>query len=577
MTTNTLTLPLNKLYPSPKNVRRTGKNDSIDELVASIRAKGLRQNLNVEAVGEDRYEVVAGGRRLRALKRLAREKHIPKDFPVPCLLLTQADDAGEISLAENVCRIAMHPADQFEAFHSLARSGMPIDKIAERFGIDTGLVERRLKLASVAPALMKAYRKEDLTLDQLMAFTVTDDHDRQLDVWRSRNVNHLSPSIIRMALTEGSLPASNRIARFVGTEAYVAAGGTVIRDLFDTKNEGYFSDGALLMRLAADRLSEAEDAVRAEGWKWVASDTEYTRLSFRYVYPVEPDCDGDEDEADNTPAVYAPEDMARAGALLTINHDGTLRIERGLIHPDDVLDEQRQAKPSIAKPDAAKGEYAATIVADLTAHRTAALQTELVHNPAVALAAMVHALALPLFYGRREGSSLSIEAKATDLGRHVKETQDCTAHDRMTEQAERWRGFLPEDPDFLFDWLLNAEQYRVLDLLAFLTALSLDAVQSKFDQPTSPRLAHADALADAVGLDMTQHWQGTHTGFYASVPKAALVAAISEAKAPISVQLSACKKQEAARYAAKALAETDWLPAPLRKAPALAPALEDAA
>ena len=165
-TTDTITIPLNLLVQGKANVRRTGKRLSIEELTASIRAHGMRQNLNVRAIEEGRYEVVAGGRRLTALKQLAKEKHLPKDHPVPCRMLTEDEDAGEISLAENVCRIAMHPADQFEAFHALVHDkGLSVAEVAERFGVEPALVEKRLKLASVHPKLHAAYRKEDLTLD----------------------------------------------------------------------------------------------------------------------------------------------------------------------------------------------------------------------------------------------------------------------------------------------------------------------------------------------------------------------------------------------------------------------------
>jgi len=100
-------IPLNRLVPSRANVRRTGAKDGLDELAASIAAHGLRQNLNVRAVAEsDRFEVVAGGRRLAALKRLAKEGLLPKDAPIPCALLGPDDDASEISLTENVTRLA---------------------------------------------------------------------------------------------------------------------------------------------------------------------------------------------------------------------------------------------------------------------------------------------------------------------------------------------------------------------------------------------------------------------------------------------------------------------------------------
>ena len=301
-TTDTITIPLNLLVQGKANVRRTGKRLSIEELTASVRAHGIRQNLNDLAIEERRYEVVAGGRRLTALKQLAKEKHLPKDLPVPCRLLTEDVDAGEISLAENVVRIAMHPADQFEAFHALVHDkGLSVAEVAERFGVEPALVEKRLKLASVHPKLLAAYRKEDLTLDCLMAFTVSDDHEAQLRVWKEGRRGYLDPRSIRQALTEGAIPASHRLALFVGQDAYIAAGGTITRDLFDTKNDGYFADGALLIQLATDRLDAAVEEERAAGWKWVKAElendytTHYGRVHGITVDSTPWDDDGDDD------------------------------------------------------------------------------------------------------------------------------------------------------------------------------------------------------------------------------------------------------------------------------------------
>ena len=87
-------------------------------------------------------------------------------------------------------------------------------------------------------------------------FAVTDDHARQEHVWEMLEWNN-SPTAIRRALTEGQVPSSERRAVFVGAEAYEAAGGVIVRDLFAEEGHGYFTDIALLDRLVAMRF-EAE-------------------------------------------------------------------------------------------------------------------------------------------------------------------------------------------------------------------------------------------------------------------------------------------------------------------------------
>src|SRR3954467_15354801 len=218
------TIPLSKLVSSPANVRKA-KTD-VAGLAANIMAHGLLQNLQVCPNGET-YEVVAGSRRLAALKYLAKQKKIAADYAVACEV-REGPDAVEISLAENEMREAMHPADQFDAFKKLADEGKGPEEIAARFGTTPRIVEQRLKLAVVSPKLIAAYRKEEMTLDCLMAFTVSGDHKQQEKVWKALpDYARHRPDHIRDALTEKHIAADSKLAQFVGVKAYEKAGGAV--------------------------------------------------------------------------------------------------------------------------------------------------------------------------------------------------------------------------------------------------------------------------------------------------------------------------------------------------------------
>ncbi|MCK0197396.1 hypothetical protein MWN34_10775 [Ancylobacter sp. 6x-1] len=416
------------------------------------------------------------------------------------------------------------------------------------------------------------------------------------NLWGERKRMHLSPPTIRRALTENTIPATHKLARFVGIDAYTAAGGAVMRDLFDMQNEGFLTDSALLMQLATDKLTAAEAEVRAEGWKWVRSELE-TDHSIRYgrIVPLQPLTTEDDEEAgeegaeydkaetyresdddtceedaepeedDSIPPVYGPEDLEKAGALLRITRDGTLDILRGLVHPDDQQRPERQGASDTVKPDAAKGEYAATIVEDLTAHKTAAIRLELSCDTAMALAVTVHAMTLELLYPyATTRSCIKLRVERVELTGRVKAQEDCPAHAALQQQKEHWVGILPENAADLFEWCIKADAMTLFNLLAFCTAMSVTAVRERHWKGTPLHLRHAEQLAQALKLDMTKHWQGTADGFYGNVPKAALVHAVSEASAPMAVSVSNLKKQEAARYVAKAMAGTGWLPAPLR-------------
>ena len=176
MSNQLMTIPLCQLKRSKTNVRKTEPLADIEQMALSIEANGLLENLIVrpaETSGgdEDSYEVVAGGRRLAALKLLAKRKKIARDHAIPCLVLENSDTGNsvEISLAENIVRAPIHPADQFDAFAKLQKEGLPAEEIAARFGLTSTVVLQRLKLAAVSPRLMAEYRSGEMALEQLMA------------------------------------------------------------------------------------------------------------------------------------------------------------------------------------------------------------------------------------------------------------------------------------------------------------------------------------------------------------------------------------------------------------------------
>jgi ParB family transcriptional regulator, chromosome partitioning protein len=269
-------IPFNKLVLSQSNVRRVKAGVSIEELAEDIARRSLLQSLNVRPVldadGQETgmFEVPAGGRRFRALELLVKQKRMNKTQPVPCVVRTDGL-AEEDSLAENVQRAALHPLDQFRAFQTLCEKGLSEEEIAARFFVNPTVVKQRLKLAAVSPKLLDVYAEDGMTLEQLMAFTVTNDHARQEQVWDQlgRSYNK-EPYYFRRQLTEGAVRAADKRAQFVGVDAYEAAGGFMIRDLFEHDDGGWLQDPALLDSLVIEKLKAEAEALRAEGWKWIA-------------------------------------------------------------------------------------------------------------------------------------------------------------------------------------------------------------------------------------------------------------------------------------------------------------------
>ncbi|MHA6298754.1 ParB/RepB/Spo0J family partition protein [Devosia sp. CAU 1758] len=554
------TIPLNRLVHSKSNARRTGRASSIETLMASIAAHGLRQNLNVRATTGNRFEVIAGGRRLLALRQLMKEGKIDKHTPVPCLLLAEDENATELSLVENMAREAMHPDDECTAFQDLVRQGLSDADIAGRFGVSPALVRQRLKLAGVSPALRRRFRKGELDLSQMMAFALVDDHAAQERVIENLPDWNRDARSIRRALTEEGLPATHRMARYIGLDAYEDAGGVVLRDLFDGEQPPVLADAALVEQLAMRKLEEEAAHIQSEGWKWVTIQLrpEYG-TSFGRVYPVS--------EAEDGTPIYAAEGKARAGVTLTLDYDGTLSIDRGLIDAQ-TMQAERKAKVKeaptggITLPDA--------LVRDMTAQRTAAIRLELSERPLLAMKTLLHAMALSLVYeDYQQRSCLDLRATSEDLTRTIRQTSDCPALATLEDRLTRATVEFPEDPQYLWEWCEALEQDAVMELLALLTALTLNATSGNGDR--SPRTSHANQLAAAVELDMAKHWTPEPETFFERLTKSQMQAYLRDAGEHDQAALVAqCKKPEAARRTGKALMANGWLPEPFLTTPIIA-------
>ncbi len=274
-------IPFNKLLLSQANVRQIKAGVSIEELAEDIARRTLLASLTVRPVLDDNggetgmFEIPAGGRRFRALELLVKQRRLNKTAPVPCIVRTDGL-AEEDSLAENIQRAPLHPLDQFRAFQAMREKGKSEEEIAAAFFVSANVVKQRLKLAAVAPSLLDAYAEEEMTLDQLMAFTVNPDHERQEQVWEALKQHYSKqPYEIRRMLTEGAVRASDRRAQFVGLDNYVEAGGEILRDLFQTDDGGWLQDAALLETMVTEKLSEEAEAIRAEGWQWIEVGTDF--------------------------------------------------------------------------------------------------------------------------------------------------------------------------------------------------------------------------------------------------------------------------------------------------------------
>ena len=223
----------------------------------------MLQNLTVTAeIDGEHYEVVAG-RRLAALKLLVKRSKLDKNHAVHCLLALD-DAARTVSLTENVQREGMSPIEELFAWKDLAAEGRPVEDIAADFGVTPLVVQRRLKLANVSPRLLADFDTKAVSLEQLMALAITDDHAAQEAAFYDSPQWQRNPEALRDHLTSEEIDASrDAVARFVGQEG-------IRRDLFaDAQNGVFLTDGVLLESTARDKLASTVEQVQGEGWAWV--------------------------------------------------------------------------------------------------------------------------------------------------------------------------------------------------------------------------------------------------------------------------------------------------------------------
>jgi ParB family chromosome partitioning protein len=576
-------------------------------LAASILAHGVLENLIVSPAGDARgkqavFEVAAGGRRYAALKLLVKRRKIDPDYEVPCQVRAGSNGCSlvEISLAENLVRAPLHPADQYDAFAALRAEGLSVDDIGARFGLTSGFVAQRLKLAAVSPRLMKEYREGKMTLDQLMAFTLSDDHAVQEEVWFGLPYREVSSDTIRRHLTQSQVHGEDRRARFIGAEAYEQSGGVIVRDLFTTEGAGYFADSQLLDRLVAEKLETEAAPIRDEGWKWVevwsgpdfealarfgqARKVEKTlsarderrlaRLSERYdalvadleddePAPAELDRVSEELQALQARKVtWADGEVSRSGSVAWLESDGTIRVFRGLVRREDRDANDANGSGQGKRKAKANGAFSDSLLADLSAHRTAALRELIAAHPDHAVAALLYELVARIFFDEYRQGCVGLAPTVAEPARFSKSVEKSKASASFQARHAKWQQQLPA-PEDLWEWLMGLAGSDRLALLAHCVALTIDGIWRR--DASDGRHLQVDRLVHAVSLDMADWWRPDGTNFFGGVTKEQIVKAVSEGCSPAAARrLESLKKGDMSVQAEQLLGPTRWLPGPLR-------------
>jgi ParB family chromosome partitioning protein len=614
------TLPLSALVFDPRdNVRSNGAVDD-PELEASLVADGVLVPFVVyPSLVDGAYAPSDGGRRLKLLQGLAARGEIPADYPVPVSLRDRPHAEGEamaVSLAVNLLRAPLHPVDRYEAFAALKAGGLSDKGIALRFGIDERQVRQSLALGRLAPEIRAAWRSGELGDDDeeaaavAAAFTLAADIEAQRAAFDDLRARHrLDPFQVRRALVPSSPAETRRFLALVGAEAYVAAGGRVVEDLFG--DDLYVDDFALLKRLAGERLEAECAALRAAGWAHAetreAVGDNYHRLSALAVPPERLEAAATEEEtalgaaarearaayqrarelfydremsdaetaaeeqkldaleeaaeaAEEEAAAIAralrrrvleadPELRGESAAIVNIGPEGRLMVVTGLVKP-------KTMKSIAADPEAGKRDGAPAAAAR-SANSGGGFDNKSMELLGLALTRAARDCLLP-----HPGHALALYLAALDAGAAILEDLSYPALDDDRPSHKRNRpGFLARAEE-----LLACEDKALVAMLGERIARAVDLTWSKFAKTwpreeeralieAMPREAFVAALAERLDFE----------AFFKAAGKDAALAAIADCQGPEEA-LSAAKKKPAdlLAYAAARAREKAWLPEPLR-------------
>ena len=589
-------IPLKKLVPSPRNVRKVNDAAADAQLKADIAARGLLQNLVVRKAARGKFEVEAGGRRLAALQSLAADGALPATHEVTCLVIEgDESEVREASLAENFQRLAMNPADEAQAFAAIIEAGATTEDVARRFGLTVRFVEGRLRLASLAPCVFEALAEGAITLDMAKAYGAVSDTERQAHVFAELQEAwyQVTPDTIRRMVLDATVRGSDPSAILVGREAYLEAGGRIERELFDDHASESWIDIALLEDLAHKKMEEAASTKAAElGLAWVRptlgsyvchdlieglgrlpaepaplSEAEAEELSvIEAEYDREAAVLEDEDSSEeevakaeeelaridramralkDRPPVLAEELKAEAGAFLVLSRSGEPALvpqyytESEVTQSDDAIIESVDERDNASSKPAS---YSQRLLDELSMQRRDVLAIHLANDPGLALELMVFTLADADGHDWRAKKAVTIAGPPAHGPVSGFEAKDAPASAALAEFTgsldESWRAGVSDVERFAAFRALSDEARSLW--LGFVVARTLIASLNTDGERGLP--LH-DALGTLLEVEMAHWWRPTAANFFDRVPKARIFEAFDAVGGPELVSRYAGSKK----------------------------------
>lgn len=442
--------PLSMFVMSLLNARTIPySTESVESMAATIKSVGLLQNLVAHELPDGELAVAAGGKRLTALNLLLSQQFLTPDYQVPFKRVSP-EMAALVSYIENAQRSDMHAAEQIASFGTLAYQGKTPEQIGAELGYSTRHVQRMLKLANLAPSLLKLLADDQLTVEQCQALCLEDDQARQVRVYEEVKASwhNLPVTMLRKLITDKEISITDKRFLFVGRETYEAAGGVVREDLFSQQEGEGTADVVLLETLTVQKLTAmAQDIQESEGWVWslgqmsslyphrdvltyqltdepepVYIGDEESRIDD--LYQVADECEQNSDDEGYSAAsdeieiiekaalvrAWTPEIRARSGVVVGFDQYGDLCVQRGVVRiadlkADDSSETEQGAQSSAPevspirmdkRPDAAEG-ISLPLLTKMSSERTLAVQAALMQQQKKAVSLLVWQLCNNVF------------------------------------------------------------------------------------------------------------------------------------------------------------------------------------
>ncbi|EBW6765679.1 hypothetical protein DP806_16575 [Salmonella enterica subsp. enterica serovar Saintpaul] len=584
-------VPLSDLIKSPLNVRTIPYTaDSVKRLANSIETLGLLHNLVVHALPEGQSGVAAGGRRLAALTLLCETGRITPDYPVPVKCVSD-ELAVEASYAENNELETMHPVEQIRAFATLAAQGKTPVQIGDGLGYGSRHVQRMLKLANLAPALLEKLAQDEITTEHCQALALESNTDRQLQVYEAacRQAWNGKPeaSTIRSLITDAETSTRSPRFHFVGANAF--SEGEIRQDLFSDEEGGYVDTLALDTALLEKLQTVAEGLREAEGWSWCTGKME--AISYhggdarRYDILAQPKVVLSEDEQrfldeadalsddDTYPEAeinaiacaakvraWSEEQRAAAGVVVSWNgHE--VQVQRGVVLRQE-QDNNDSGVVTHRPPEVAEG-ISVPMLTKLSSERTLAVQAALLQAPRKAIALLAWKLCASVFGGysvAKHPFSLSVTTAHSTLTSTAPSGEEGKAYQFLQAEKARLAALLPAGWEKDFTTFFELDDPTLLSLMTFCTVCSVDGVQKR-DDLNRKTASPLDGVETAIGFHMRDWWQPTKEGFFNFLTKPQIVAALNEAgMTEAAVHAEKLKKGDAAQYAEEQMTDTRWVP-----------------